>query len=86
MEEDENVFSCCICQLTFSSLYNKQSHYSGKLHLHALIQAIDAVVQQDESLPVHSDEPDEQHNSAVVSSIESVATDYQSRSHNYVYL
>ena len=39
-EEDDNLLFCQICKLTFISLHNKRTHYSGKLHMDALLQCI----------------------------------------------
>eukprot|EP00731_Ephydatia_muelleri_P029705 Em0021g228a len=39
-EEDDNLLFCQICKLTFASLHNKKTHYSGKLHMEALLQCI----------------------------------------------
>ena len=40
-EKDDNSLACNVCNLNFSSLYSKQSHYSGKLHLQTLLQNIE---------------------------------------------
>lgn len=39
-EEDDDLLFCQICKLTFISLHNKKTHYSGKLHMDALLQCI----------------------------------------------
>ena len=39
-EEDDDLLFCQICKLTFASLHNKRTHYSGKLHMDALLQCI----------------------------------------------
>ena len=39
-EEDDDLLFCQICKLTFASLHNKKTHYSGKLHMEALLQCI----------------------------------------------
>lgn len=40
-EKDDNNLACYVCDLNFASLYSKQSHYSGKLHLQTLLQNIE---------------------------------------------
>ena len=75
-EQDDTVFVCSICRLTFSSLYNKQSHYSGKLHLQTLLQYIDELMRQD-ATPMKLDCSDEA--AFVSSSLENVAVDYSSK-------
>ena len=43
-ENNNHVVSCSICQLSFTSLNNKRSHYGGRLHLLALIERLHHVV------------------------------------------
>lgn len=40
------MLMCNLCELRFTSLYNKQSHYSGKLHLQTLLQHLNRVVKE----------------------------------------
>ena len=57
-EMDDDLLRCTFCELQFSSLHNKQTHYSGKLHLQALLQKLNELVKGDQqdhatkSLPV----------------------------------
>lgn len=76
IEQDDNILECSICQLTFASLYNKQSHYSGKLHLQALLQYIDELMRQDIT-PVKLDCNDEA--TFISSSLQNVAAGYSSK-------
>ena len=71
-ENDDNILMCCVCQLPFTSLYNKQSHYSGKLHLQTVIENLDKLVQDDSNVHCPS-------GSGVVSSLQVVAKDYHSK-------
>ena len=75
-EQDDNILMCSICQLTFASLYNKQSHYSGKLHLQTLLQYIDDLMRQDITRQVKLDNDGA---TFISSSLENVAVDYSSR-------
>ena len=51
-ETDDGILMCNLCQLHFTSLYNKQSHYSGKLHLQTLLQHLNRLVKEaDEKQP-----------------------------------
>ena len=82
-ESDDRVLACHICQLKFTSLHNKQSHYSGKLHLQTVIQNLDQLMQDksrnDQSvdcLPGSNDESGK----GVVSSLQMVAKGYHSKS------
>ncbi len=43
-ETDDYVLKCSLCDLPFVSLHNKQSHYSGKLHLQTLLQRLNELV------------------------------------------
>ncbi len=45
-EGDENCLSCEMCQLKFTSFYNKQSHYAGKLHLQSLLQHLEQMLKE----------------------------------------
>ena len=45
-ETDDKIFVCDLCELHFTSLFNKQSHYSGKLHLQTLLQHLNQVVSE----------------------------------------
>ena len=45
-ETNDKVLVCGLCELQFSSLYNKQSHYSGKLHLQTLLQHLNELVRE----------------------------------------
>ena len=76
-ERDDNILRCCVCQLTFTSLYNKQSHYSGKLHLQALLQHIDDLVKQSEQSATELG-GETHYKSTVVSSLGNAAADYHS--------
>ncbi len=67
-ENDDSILVCRLCQLQFSSLYNKQSHYSGKLHLQTVIQNLDQLV-EDSQQSITSDDSGYR----VVSSLEEVA-------------
>lgn len=40
LEYDNKTLCCPICQLSFSSLNNKQSHFSGRLHRQSLVEYI----------------------------------------------
>ena len=45
-EDDDSVLACQICQLNFASLYNKQSHYAGKLHLQTFLQHLNQLMEK----------------------------------------
>lgn len=73
--KDDTILVCYICQLNFTSLYNKQSHYSGKLHLQTLLQHIDQLVKKSENRS-----NDGCSKTAVATPLEVVASDCQSES------
>lgn len=45
-ETDDRILVCNLCELHFTSLFNKQSHFSGKLHLQTLLQRLNRVVSE----------------------------------------
>ena len=48
-ECDDSVLVCRTCQLNFTSLYNKQSHFSGKLHLQSLLEHLHQLLKESNS-------------------------------------
>lgn len=39
-ENDDHLLVCQVCQLSFTSLQNKRSHFGGRLHRQALIKQL----------------------------------------------
>lgn len=39
-EEDDCILVCDVCNISFTSLHNKHCHFSGKLHMQALLKNI----------------------------------------------
>lgn len=67
--ENDETLTCSVCNLSFTSSYSKQSHYSGKLHLQTLLQNIDRVIRTES-------EQKSCKEAAVASSLKKVAADY----------
>ena len=42
--EDCNLLHCGLCQLSFRSVHNKQSHYCSRLHTDAVLRELDRIV------------------------------------------
>lgn len=72
-ESDDSNLMCCVCQLKFTSLYNKQSHYSGKLHFHTMIENLHKLIKSMDQF----ENPSESNRIGVSSSIEDVASEYR---------
>ena len=43
-ENDDHLLVCQVCQLSFTSLQNKRSHFGGRLHRQALIKQLHQIV------------------------------------------
>lgn len=71
-ENDDSILMCYVCQVKFTSLYNKQSHYSGKLHLQTMVKNLNEVIKSIDNPKVNS----ERNRIGVASSLEDVAKDY----------
>ena len=39
-ESNDDILVCHLCQITFTSLHNKRSHYSGKIHSKVLVERL----------------------------------------------
>ena len=79
-ETDDTTLHCCACKLNFTSLYSKQSHYSGKLHLKALLENIDAAVKSEsggEDFGIRRE--GSQTGDAVALSLTKAASEYRSK-------
>ncbi len=74
-ENDDTNLTCCVCELNFTSLYSKQSHYSGKLHLQTLLQSTESLIETAGNGQEVS--ADGNTGSAVPSSLEVVASEYR---------
>ena len=54
--EDNSVLLCRLCKLKFSSLHNKQSHFSSRSHTHFLLKELNRVMSAGEKLPRNRDD------------------------------
>lgn len=43
-ENDDRLLVCQVCQLSFTSLQNKRSHFGGRLHRQALIKQLHHII------------------------------------------
>lgn len=43
-ESNDDVLVCHLCKITFTSLYNKRSHYLGKIHSQTLVERLNKLL------------------------------------------
>ena len=43
-ESNDDILFCQLCQITFTSLHNKRSHYSGRIHTDTLLQQLNKLL------------------------------------------